>query len=76
MSNPYKALKQIQGGRLTQAELEDLGQIGDTYPAIDPSPAEEESVEPDPSQGGSRFNGHWIKTPDGLKFIKDKVWYE
>jgi hypothetical protein len=80
MSNPYSVLKQIQGGILSQADIDafnaDNGQVGDTYPAIDPSPSEEEAVEPDPARGGSRFNGHWIKTQGGWKFIKDKVWYE
>lgn len=24
----------------------------------------------------TRFNGHWIKTPEGLKFVIDRTWLE
>ena len=37
--------------------------------------AEAPAPQPSPSPG-ARFNGHWIRTPKGLKFEIDHTWQE
>lgn len=74
--NPWKQLAARYG--VPEDDLQELGNIsnadikavsGEAYPTKEPQAA--------PPQGKSRrFDGHWIQTPQGLKFIQTKVWYE
>ncbi len=46
------------------------------YPAIDEDPIESPWIPKGPQTPGMRFDGEWVRGPQGLQFIRTKEWME